>query len=39
METSAVVMMIVGIVVIWGGMGGSIYWAVKKSKEQKEVQN
>lgn len=39
METSAVVMMIVGIVVIWGGMGASIYWAVKKSKEQNEVQN
>ncbi|MCG1021743.1 methionine/alanine import family NSS transporter small subunit [Sutcliffiella horikoshii] len=31
MEASAIVMMVVGIVVIWGGLAGSILWAVKKS--------
>jgi flagellar basal body-associated protein FliL len=33
MEASALVMMIVGITIIWGGLGASIYWAVRKSKE------
>ncbi|WP_082153548.1 methionine/alanine import family NSS transporter small subunit [Bacillus sp. LL01] len=33
MEASAIVMMVVGIVIIWGGLAGSILWAVKKSRE------
>ncbi|MBD8070446.1 methionine/alanine import family NSS transporter small subunit [Bacillus sp. PS06] len=33
METSAIVMMIVGIVVIWGGLIASITNAVVKSKK------
>ncbi len=33
METSAIIMMVVGIVIIWGGLAGSILWAVKKNKE------
>lgn len=32
MDTSAVVMMVVGIVIIWGGLGASIAHAVKKSR-------
>ncbi|WP_153007702.1 methionine/alanine import family NSS transporter small subunit [Bacillus coahuilensis] len=32
MEASAIVMMIVGVVVIWGGLGASIFNAVRKSK-------
>ncbi|WP_010175412.1 methionine/alanine import family NSS transporter small subunit [Bacillus coahuilensis] len=32
MEASAIVMMIVGVVVIWGGLGASIFHAVRKSK-------
>jgi hypothetical protein len=32
METSAIVMMVVGIVVIWGGLIASITNAVVKSK-------
>ncbi|MBS2772522.1 methionine/alanine import family NSS transporter small subunit [Anoxybacillus rupiensis] len=35
METSAIVMMIVGIVVIWGGLAASITHAVKKARENK----
>ncbi|ANB58009.1 putative membrane protein [Anoxybacillus sp. B7M1] len=35
METSAIVMMIVGIVVIWGGLAASITHAVKKARESK----
>lgn len=31
MEASAIVMMVVGIVIIWGGLAGSILWAVRKS--------
>ncbi|WP_210365687.1 methionine/alanine import family NSS transporter small subunit [Bacillus sp. REN3] len=32
MDTSAVVMMILGIAIIWGGLGASILHAVKKSR-------
>ncbi|WP_227937454.1 methionine/alanine import family NSS transporter small subunit [Alkalihalobacillus deserti] len=35
MSTSAVVMMIIGMIVIWGGMGLSIANAVKVSKAKK----
>jgi hypothetical protein len=35
MSASAVVMMVVGIVIIWGGLGASIGHAVKKAKENK----
>ncbi|WP_309088793.1 methionine/alanine import family NSS transporter small subunit [Domibacillus sp.] len=35
MSASAVVMMIVGVVIIWGGLGASIGHAVKKAKENK----
>ncbi|MCM3618954.1 methionine/alanine import family NSS transporter small subunit [Sutcliffiella horikoshii] len=33
MDTSAIIMMVVGIAIIWGGLAGSIAWAIKKSKE------
>ena len=33
METSAIVMMIVGMVIIWGGLLTSVAFAVKKSKK------
>jgi len=33
MSTSAVVMMVVGVVVIWGGLVASVLNAVKKGKE------
>jgi hypothetical protein len=33
MEASAVVMMIVGMVIIWGGLAASIMNAVKKAKQ------
>ena len=33
MSASSVVMMVVGVVVIWGGLAASIYNAVKKTKE------
>ncbi|MDY0393184.1 methionine/alanine import family NSS transporter small subunit [Virgibacillus halophilus] len=35
MSGSAVVVMIIGILVIWGGLAASIVHAVKKSKESK----
>ncbi|WP_082220399.1 methionine/alanine import family NSS transporter small subunit [Domibacillus robiginosus] len=35
MSASAIVMMIVGVVIIWGGLGASISHAVKKAKENK----
>lgn len=35
MSASAVVMMVVGVVIIWGGLGASIAHAVKKAKEAK----
>ena len=37
MSTGAVVMMVVGVLIIWGGMGASIAFAVKKAKEAKRV--
>ncbi len=37
MEASAVVMMIVGIVIIWGGMATSILHAVRKSKQRQKA--
>ncbi|CAG9621073.1 methionine/alanine import family NSS transporter small subunit [Sutcliffiella rhizosphaerae] len=33
METSAIIMMIVGMAILWGGFAGSILWAIKKGKE------
>ncbi len=33
MEASAVVMMLVGMVIIWGGLAASIINAVKKAKQ------
>jgi hypothetical protein len=33
MEASAVVMMVIGIVVIWGGLAASILHAVIKAKQ------
>ncbi|WP_243387749.1 methionine/alanine import family NSS transporter small subunit [Bacillus kexueae] len=35
MSTSAIVMMIVGIGVIWGGLAASVVHAVKKAREAK----
>lgn len=35
MSASAIVMMVVGVVVIWGGLAASIINAVKKAKENK----
>ncbi|MBM7648555.1 hypothetical protein JOC78_001501 [Bacillus ectoiniformans] len=35
MSGSAIVMMIMGIVIIWGGLGASIANAVAKSKKAK----
>lgn len=32
MDTSAVVMMVIGIVVIWGGLAASLIHAVRKSR-------
>ncbi|MCA1031616.1 methionine/alanine import family NSS transporter small subunit [Bacillus timonensis] len=32
MDMSAIVMMVVGIVIIWGGLAASILNAVKKAK-------
>lgn len=32
METSAIVMMVIGIVIVWGGFTASIVNAIKKSK-------
>jgi hypothetical protein len=29
METSAIVTMIIGMVIIWGGLAASVAWAVK----------
>lgn len=36
MTASSIVMMVVGIVIIWGGLAASIVNAVKKSKESKQ---
>ncbi|MDY0405229.1 methionine/alanine import family NSS transporter small subunit [Virgibacillus sp. 179-BFC.A HS] len=35
MSASAVVVMIIGIVIIWGGLAASIVHAVRKAKESK----
>ncbi|HLR64165.1 MAG TPA: methionine/alanine import family NSS transporter small subunit [Pseudogracilibacillus sp.] len=35
MSGSAIVMMVVGITVIWGGLAASIIHAVKKAREKK----
>ncbi|RDI41452.1 methionine/alanine import family NSS transporter small subunit [Falsibacillus pallidus] len=35
MDASAVVMMIIGMVIIWGGLGASILHAVRKAKASK----
>ncbi|WP_110113774.1 methionine/alanine import family NSS transporter small subunit [Bacillus sp. CGMCC 1.16541] len=35
MEASALVMMVVGMVIIWGGLAASITHAVKKAKASK----
>lgn len=34
MDFDAIVMMVIGVVVIWGGLLASIVYAVKKSKEK-----
>ncbi|WP_223701440.1 methionine/alanine import family NSS transporter small subunit [Sutcliffiella deserti] len=34
MDASAIIMMVLGIVILWGGLGVSIYSAVKKSKQE-----
>ncbi|WP_078989128.1 methionine/alanine import family NSS transporter small subunit [Priestia flexa] len=35
MESNSVIMMIAGMIIIWGGLAASIIHAVKKSKESK----
>ncbi|TYR78683.1 methionine/alanine import family NSS transporter small subunit [Priestia megaterium] len=35
MESSSIAMMIVGMIIIWGGLAVSILHAVKKAKESK----
>lgn len=37
MSTEAIVVMIVGMAIIWGGLGASIGHAVKKSKAAKKA--
>ncbi len=37
MSGSAIVMMIAGVLIIWGGMGASITYAVKQAKKQKKA--
>ena len=32
MDTSAVVMMLLGVTIIWGGLAASVTYAVKKSR-------
>ncbi len=34
MTTGAIIMMIVGIVIIWGGLAASIGYAVKQSRQK-----
>ncbi|MDF1510163.1 methionine/alanine import family NSS transporter small subunit [Robertmurraya sp. DFI.2.37] len=36
MSVSSIVMMILGMVIIWGGLGASILHAVNKSKQAKQ---
>ncbi|MEK4146707.1 MULTISPECIES: methionine/alanine import family NSS transporter small subunit [Robertmurraya] len=35
MSVSSIVMMVVGMVIIWGGLGASILHAVKKARQAK----
>ncbi|MDT2045023.1 methionine/alanine import family NSS transporter small subunit [Priestia flexa] len=35
MESSSIIMMVAGMIIIWGGLAASITHAVKKSKESK----
>jgi hypothetical protein len=35
MSTSAIIMMIIGVVIIWGGLAASIIYAVGKAKQAK----
>ncbi|MGR9542186.1 methionine/alanine import family NSS transporter small subunit [Priestia megaterium] len=35
MDGSSMTMMVVGMVIIWGGLAASIAYAVKKAKESK----
>ncbi|MCR2823123.1 methionine/alanine import family NSS transporter small subunit [Lederbergia panacisoli] len=35
MTGSAIVMMIIGVVIIWGGLGASVALAISKAKEAK----
>lgn len=35
MTAEAIIYMVVAMVIIWGGMGASIFHAVKKAKESK----
>jgi len=37
MTSSAIFVMILGIIVIWGGLGSSIAYAVHKSKQRKKA--
>ena len=37
MSVSAIVVMIIGMLVIWGGLGASIANAVSKSKKKKKI--
>jgi len=32
MSAGAIIVMILGMIIIWGGLGASIWYAVKKSK-------
>ena len=34
MSVSAIVMMIIGVTIIWGGLAASIVYAVSKSREK-----
>ncbi|MFU0788525.1 methionine/alanine import family NSS transporter small subunit [Virgibacillus proomii] len=36
MSTSAIIVMVLGMLVIWGGLSASITYAVKKSREKTE---
>jgi hypothetical protein len=35
MSTSAIIMMIIGVVIIWGGLAASIIYAVGKARQAK----
>lgn len=34
MNVSSIIVMIVGMVILWGGLGASIWHAIKKGKQQ-----